>query len=359
MTTASRISCVGRNWNGPSLLRTAVSVTIAVGAVGLAACGGGPETITPSQHFRSRPDLEPPLVRVLTRAHRTAAGYIFIAPKKNVEQAGPLILDNRGHVVWFRPLETRGVTDFRVQRYRGQPVLTWWRGRATHGKGDGNYAIVDGAYRTVALVRPGNGLVGDIHEFLITKRDTALMTIFHRVQRAGRTVFEGALQEVEIATGRVLFEWHSIDHVGLRESYEAPPRKVSAPYDYFHINSIDVDTDGNLLVSARNTHAVYKIDRRTGAIVWRLGGKKNDFRLGPGARFAWQHDARRLPDGTISLFDNEAAPRVGRQSRAIVLRLDLKRRRALLVRSFVHHPPLLAVDQGNAQLLPDGHFLIG
>ena len=185
------------------------------------------------------------------------------------------------------------------------------------------------------------------------------MTIFHRVERDGRLVFEGALQEVEIATGRVLFEWHSIDHVAPAESYEQRPRKASIPYDYFHVNSIDVDTDGNLLVSARNTHSVYKLDRRTGAILWRLGGKKSDFALGPGARFAWQHDARRLPDGTISLFDNEAAPRVGRQSRVIVLRLDVKRKRALLVRSLVHRPPLLAVDQGNAQLLPDGHFLVG
>src|SRR5438874_11707839 len=254
MTTANRISCVGRNCgrvevspacgtdsgvdvtsrsvtdgggtrNGPSLLRTAVSVTIAAGTVALAACGGGPRTLPPHQNFRSRPDLEPPLVRVLRRAHRTAPGDIFIAPKKNVAQAGPLILDNRGRVVWFRPLDTPGVTHFRVHRHRGQPVLPWWRGRAIHGKGDGNYAIVDSAYRTVARVRPGNGLVGDIHEFLITKRDTALMTIFHRIGRARRTIFEGALQEVDIASGRVLFEWHSIDHVGLDESYEAPPRK--------------------------------------------------------------------------------------------------------------------------------------
>ena len=298
-------------------------------------------------------------MQILVAAHDTAPGYVFIAPKKHVAQAGPLILDNRGHVVWFHPLDTRGVTDFRVQRYRGRPVLTWWRGRPTNGKGDGNYAIVDSSYRPVARVRPANGLVGDIHEFLITKRDTALMTIFHRVHRDGRTIFEGALQEVDIATGRALFEWHSIDHVALDESYEAQPRKKSVPYDYFHVNSIDVDTDGNLLVSARNTHTVYKIDRRTGAILWRLGGKKSDFELGPGARFAWQHDARRLPDGTISLFDNEAAPQVGRQSRVIVLRLDLSRKRAVLVRSFVHRPPLLAVDQGNAQYLPNGHFLVG
>jgi hypothetical protein len=336
----------------PRLL-TAFAVALLV-----AGCGSSISE-RPYQNFRSRPDLQPTVVKILKRAHGTAPGFIFLAPKKQVAQAGPLILDNSGQVVWFRPLDTRGVTDFRVQRYHGRPVLTWWRGHGLHGHDTGNYAIVDSAYRPVARVRPGNGLVGDIHEFLITKHDTALMTIFHRVHRDHRTIFDGALQEVDIATGRVLFEWHSIDHVGLGESYEARPRKASVPYDYFHVNSIDVDTDGDLLVSARNTHAVYKLDRRTGAIVWRLGGKRSDFRLGRGARFAWQHDARRLPDGTISLFDNEAAPQVRAQSRVIVLRLDLKRRRAVLVRSLVHKPPLLAVDQGNAQFLRDGHFLVG
>jgi Arylsulfotransferase (ASST) len=298
-------------------------------------------------------------VRTLTRARGTAPGFVFIAPKRRVAQAGPMIVDDRGRVVWFRPLDTRGVTDFRVQRYRGRPVLTWWRGRPSDGDGEGGYAIVDSSYRTAGRIRPGNGLVGDIHEFLITERNTALLTIFHRVRRGDRTIFEGAVQEVDIATGRVLFEWHSIDHVGLSESYAEPPRKRTAPYDYFHVNSIDVDTDGNLLVSARNTHAVYKLNRRTGAILWRLGGRKSDFAFGHGARFAWQHDARRLPDGTISLFDNEAAPRVGAQSRVIVLRLDVPRRRAVLVRRLVHRPPLVAVDQGNAQLLPGGHFVVG
>jgi Arylsulfotransferase (ASST) len=334
---------------------------LALAAVAVAASGCGSHTGPPPpyQHFVSRPDLKPPQVRVLVAAHDTAPGFVFIAPKKHVAQAGPLILDNRGRVVWFHPLDTRGVTDFRIQRYRGEPVLTWWRGRATHGKGEGNYAIVDASYRPVARVRPGHGLIGDIHEFLITRRNTALMTIFHRVHVNGRPVFEGAVQEVDIASGRVLFEWHSVDHVALDESYEEPPGESSIPYDYFHINSIDVDTDGNLLVSARNTHTVYKLDRRTGRIIWRLGGKRSDFALGPGARFAWQHDARRLPDGTISLFDNEAAPQVGPESRVIVLRLDMRRRRATLVRSYTHSPPLLAVDQGNAQRLPDGHFLVG
>jgi Arylsulfotransferase (ASST) len=340
-------------------MRRQLLLVAAAVIVASAGCGSGKPSIPPYQHFRSRPDLKPPPVRILTPAQGTAPGYVFIAPKKNVVQAGPMILDDRGRLVWFRPLNTRGVTDFRVQTYHGRPVLTWWRGRPIHGEGDGNYAIVDDSYRPVARVRPGNGLVGDIHEFLLTSRGSALMTIFHRVRRSDRTIFEGAVQEVDLATGRVLFEWHSLGRVALDESYERPPRKRSLPYDYFHINSIAVDSDGNLLVSARNTHAVYKLDRGTGRIVWRLGGKRSDFAMGPGTRFAWQHDARRRPDGTITLFDNEAAPQVGPQSRGLVLRLDLGRMRATLVRSIVHRPRLLAATQGNLQLLPDGHYFVG
>jgi Arylsulfotransferase (ASST) len=340
-------------------MRRPFAIPLAAVAAASAGCGGGGGPTPPFQHFRSRPDLKPPPVRIFTPAHGTAPGYVLIAPKKNVVQAGPMIVDNHGRLVWFRPLNTRGVTDFRVQSYRGRPVLTWWRGRPIHGQGDGNYAIVDDTYRPVARVRPGNGLVGDIHEFMLTPRGSALMTIFHRVRRGSRLIFEGAVQEVDVATGRVLFEWHSLGHVALDESYERPPKKRSLPYDYFHVNSIDVDTDDNLLVSARNTHAVYKLDRRTGRIVWRLGGKRSDFAMGLGTRFAWQHDARRRPDGTITLFDNEAAPQAGPQSRGLVLRLDTRHMRATLVRELVHRPRLLAATQGNMQLLPNGHYFVG
>jgi hypothetical protein len=311
------------------------------------------------REYRSRPDLKPPGIRILKRTRRATPGYIFIAPKKEAEQGGPLILDNRGQVVWFLPIETRGITDFRVQRYLGKPVLTWWRSRSEDGDDLGRYSIYDSGYRLVKHVRPGNNLTGDMHEFLITSRNTALMTLSHKVRINGRSILEGAFQELDLRTGRVVFEWHSVDHVRLVESYYRLPRDPSRIFDYFHINSIEVDHDGNLLVSARNTHTVYKIDRSTGRVIWRLGGKRSDFTLGKGARFGWQHDARRQPGGTLSLFDNAAAPKLRRQSRGLVLRLDMKRMRATVVRNFVHDPPILAVDQGNMQRLPNGHYLIG
>jgi hypothetical protein len=332
---------------------------IAVVLAAFAFTGSAGAALAPYRHFRSRPDLKPPRVKLFERSRFASSGYIFIAPKKKVMQGGPLILDNRGRVVWFMPVDRRGVTDFRVQRYRGKPVLTWWRGKSADGKRLGRYSIYDASYRLITYVRPGNGLAGDMHEFKITPRNTALMTLSHRVRVKTRNVLEGAFQEIDIRTGRVLFEWHSVGHVALTESYYRLPRNSDRTYDYFHINAIDVDRDGNYLVSARNTHTIYKIDRRTGRILWRLGGKRSDFELGRGVRFGWQHDVRRQRDGTLTLFDNEAAPKLRRQSRGLVLRVDERHKTVTLVHSFVHTPPLVAVDQGNMQKLPDGNYLVG
>ena len=311
-------------------------------------------------HFRSRPDLQPPTVRVLTPARGTALGYLFIAPKRRALQAGPMIFDDRGRLVWFRPLNTRGVTDFRVQRYRGRPVLTWWQARPEGIRvGAASYHVIDSSYRTLAVLRPKNGAIADPHELLLTRRGTALMTTFRSVLIDGRRVADSGVQELDIRTGRVLLDWRSSRHVALAESYAKRPRKSDVPYDFFHVNSIDVDRDDNLIVSARNTHALYKLKRHGGQILWRLGGKRSDFALGRNVRFAWQHDARRRDDGTISLFDNGAAPKVHRQSRVLFLRLDPRRMRVRVARYVVHRPPRVAINQGNAQLLPRAHVLVG
>ena len=171
------------------------------------------------------------------------------------------------------------------------------------------------------------------------------------------------MQEVDIPTGRVLFEWHSYPQVGIKESYSQPPKKQlgtkAFPYDYIHINSIAEEPNGNLLISGRNTHAVYEVNRRTGKVLWRLGGKKTDYKLGAGVKFAWQHDARRQPDGTITIFDNGAAPPVEKFTRVLVLRVDEQQKRVTLVRSYRHPKQLLSPFEGNAQFLPNGHVLVG
>jgi Arylsulfotransferase (ASST) len=200
---------------------------------------------------------------------------------------------------------------------------------------------------------------------VLTPNGTALVTAWAGVPRnllgrGGRrrhTIIDGIAQEIEIPSARVRFEWRSLDHVPLDETHVG----VGPVFDYFHINSIDVAPDGDLIVSARNTWAVYKISRTTGRIVWRLGGKKTDFALGPGVRFAWQHDARIHGDGSVlSLFDDGAAPRVEPESRGLLLQLDEAKRTATLQQAFTHRPnKLLAHFMGSMQVLPNGNAVVG
>ncbi len=349
-----------------------VAVVVGLRAVDAPSAVGSSDTIVGStakaaHSFRTRPDLRPPKITVDTNLGSTAPGLIFVGPKKPPAQVGPMIVDDRGETVWFRPLTGRALaTDLRVQRYRGRPVLTWWQGRTSRGWGHGVYVIADSSYQRIARVKAGGSLSADLHDMTITKRGTALVTIYRPVKRNLRsvggvkrgTVMDSMVREIDIASGRILHEWHSIRHVGLRESYDDVP-KNRKPFDYFHINSVDVANDGNLLVSARNTHAVYKVNRRTGRVIWRLGGKRSSFRMGSGTRFAWQHDARSRPDGTITIFDNSAVPPVREESRGITLRLDLKSKRATLVQAYKHPRGLLVATKANMQTLPNGNVFFG
>ena len=323
-------------------------------------------------NFRSRPDLHPPVIEVIKQARDTAPGYVFIAPKNGPGEAGPgqdgcVILDNAGQPVWLRLLQNEGidVMAFRAQAYKGETVLTWWEGLHT-GYGQGEYVIFDHSYHEIARFGAANGYEGDHHEFLITPEDTALITIYSKVPMdlsgvggpVEGVVLDGIAQEIDIESGEVLFEWHSLEHVGLEESLYEPPSDLEAAFDYFHINSIDPMPGGYLLISARRTCAVYKVDRKTGEVVWRLGGEQSDFKMGAGVRTALQHDARRHPDGTITIFDNGNVNRVD-QSRGIVVEVDEDKMIASLVREYTHPDRLLSDTQGNVQVLPKGNVFVG
>jgi outer membrane protein assembly factor BamB len=259
------------------------------------------------------------------------------------------------------------VFNLRVASYKGAPVLTWWEGTLVTGTGHGEYVLVDQTYSEVARVRAGNGLQGDLHEFITTPEGTALFTAYSQQATPGSGAESGAVplldsivQEVDIATGRLLFEWRASDHVATSESYVGP--SAGQAFDYFHVNSIDVDTDGNLLISARHTSAVYKIDRRSGEVIWRLGGRRSDFAMGPGTVFAWQHDARRQPDGSISLFDdgsNGSKPPTESQSRGLVLDVNESTHATTLLRQYSHVGGILATSQGSMQPLSNGNVLVG
>jgi hypothetical protein len=350
------------------LLRTA-----GAGAAGLALSGTVGEIISgafssrsaaapPAPRWHTRPDLRIPALNVIHNDAAASTDPIFIAPYNAPNgQAGAVIVDHRGNPIWENPLAGRVATNFRVQRYRGDPVLTWWEGTIELGHGVGEYVIADSSYRVLRRVQAARGLRGNLHEFLITPSNTALLTSYVVTKadlsavggsRTG-TIQDAIFQEIDLATGAVLLEWHSLDHIPLAESY-AP---VTPDWDFFHINSVALDGDGSLLVSARSTHTVYKIDR-SGEIVWRLGGRHSSFTMGSGSDFAWQHDARRQPDGTLTIFDNGATPAVEPLSRGLILDVDEQAMTAAMLRQYTH-PGILAGSQGSVQLLENGNVFVG
>lgn len=322
-----------------------------------------------ADEFRSS-DLQMPKIRITEpAATRTAPGEIFLSPvslKDNPNPDGPMILGEQGQPVWFQQSEGATVFDLKVQRYKDEPVLTWWEGRFALGWGYGEYIVFDQSYREVVRLSAGNGLRGDFHDMILTPRDTALVLVYDRVKRDLRpvggprdgVVINNVIQEIEPETGRVLFEWHSVGNVPFEAS--RVKRDGNRTWDYFHPNSIEIDDDGNLLVSGRNTCAVYKISPDTGETIWTLGGTQSDFEMGPGSRFCLQHDARRVSEGLISLFDNAAGPpQVRQESRAIVLEVDEQAKTAKLASAYTHPGEFLSPNQSSARVQSNGNMFVG
>jgi len=280
-----------------------------------------------------------------------------------------MIFDRHGTLVWFRAMAKGDTaTDFRVQSYRGQPVLTWWQGYINRGTGVGEDVILDGGYRQIAAVKGANGMSADLHEFQLTPQGTALITSEYPVWRDlssvhGPTrgiVMDSVVQEIDIPTGLVRFEWHALDHVALSDSYLPVPTETGHIFDHFHINSVQQAPDGSLLISSRHTWAIYDLDHGTGQVRWQLNGKRSSFKMGPSTGFAWQHDARMQSDGTITLFDDGAGPPiVHKRSRGVTIKLDTAKKTATLVLQDEHQPGILAEFEGNVQDQPNGDQLVG
>jgi len=320
------------------------------------------------------PDLHPPLLRIDDPAKGTAPGYVMFAQKGGKNRpSGTVIADNEGRIVWYHEVP-KGLeaTDFRAQTYRGRPVLTWWQGTISKaGIGRGSYEMYDASYHQIATVKAAHGLDGDLHEFQLTPRGTAYITVYHEVPVDLRSAGgpkdgyaeDSVVQEIDIRTRKVVFEWHSLDHVPLTESIQAHREPAlhatkKRPLDYFHVNSIADGAGGTILISARNTSALYLI-RRDGSIVWRLGGKRSDFGPAAAVRFRYQHNARFHGPTTISLFDNGAIPKEEPYTRPIVLKIDPATKTAKILKTYVRPKKLSSPFEGNLELLPGGGAFVG
>jgi hypothetical protein len=329
-------------------------------------------------------DLTSPQANVVQSDDSCANGLVLLSiGGQSVPGSGPMILDMAGNLVWSAPGQYgEDTANTKIQRFQGNDFLTFWAGEKLQESGLGSYYMLDSSYNVVHTVAAvGEGLEGDLHEFKITDDGSALITVYERTSAdlsstnvdlpAGQMIVDGILQEIDIATGELLFEWRAsihLSHPALQTS--SGGIVADGSFDYFHMNSIDKDSKGNYLVSLRHIHALVYVDGSTGEILWTLGkdvGNFEDLSEGEATGFQWQHDARWISeeDGIISVFDNGIAHkhRDAAYSQGLIVQLDFVNRTATLLQSYTSGSFISSPSQGNVQLLeksdgPD-HIFIG
>jgi hypothetical protein len=327
--------------------------------------------------YRTRPEMDPPAVKVDTTGV-AFNGLLASAPDEGA--SGLLLSDQTGQPVWFKPA-TPGHTvgDLHVATFHGKQVLVYFDG--TEGFGPGNYRgswhILNSAYQQIATMSAGNGASADLHDILLRSDGTAIVESYDPVVmdmrkyggKARATVLDCEIQQIDVATGDVLFEWHSLDHLAPSESYADLTGSV---VDYFHANTLAADPQhpNNIIVSARHLSQVFSLSLKTGKIGWRVGGKHPTLHLAKGAvdtvpvggkqiPFSYQHDARIQSDGTLTVYDNGNQRKPG-FSRMASFTLDLGKHTVTENNGaeIRHKPDLYGDATGDARKLPNGDTFI-
>jgi hypothetical protein len=353
--------------------------------------------------FLSAPNLHPPTLHTdrPTVGKQLAGGYFLVdnfpnlatAGSSFVGQSGPMVLDNKLQLVWFNPdFNQNEVTlNLEAQRYAGKPVLSWWQGviSNTGATVSGSDVVVGQNYRKVATLTGDtkDGWVLSPHEFLISGSN-AWVTAYRNLRNvdlspyggsANGTLLDSAVQEYDLKSGRLLYTWDAYNpggtpNIPLSESKATPaPANPNFPWDAYHINSIQLTGNGDFLTSMRNTWAAYLVNKASGQIQWRLGGKSSSFAFGPGAGFEWQHQVQLNKGNRVTVFDDHCCAIEGVKngvaqfakpdgpSRGLVLSLDQSKHTATLVHQYtpVRGNPQTAAFLGSMQLLPNGNVLVG
>lgn len=328
-------------------------------------------------------DLPGPDGVFLRQSDQCDDGYVFFGPNgKSVTKPGPAILDSRGELVWLSN-DYDVATNIRVQQYQGEDYLTFWAGHKQGSLGQGSTFMLDSKYNVVHNVHAvGEGLKADLHEFHITKDGTALITVYNTTTVDLRPMgwFRGKdgwiedcmFQEIDIATGELLFQWRAQDYFKAEDSYYWHPfggYDKSIPFDFYHINSIEKDSKGNFLISSRHFHHVVYINGTSGDPIWILGGGRKtnqftDLSDGLATGFKWQHHARWISeeDGIISLMDNGNAGPLhvdAPYSKGLIIQLDLEKLTAKILQKLISLTSATAASQGSLQVLPNNNTFVG
>jgi hypothetical protein len=345
-------------------------------------------------------DIKPPRITTLQGAGSGSAfGDILATPYAGPGEHGAMIFESSGRLIWFhRPPEPNwGIADLRVQSYEGHQDLVFWQGEInTLGFGVGEDVILNSAYEQVAAIHGGNGLAADLHEAQLIEGEhgeAALITAYEPVRvsvpatgpkahavsgggailrPAGRrtvTVIDSAVQEIDVRTGLVMWEWHGLGRVPISETHVRLPEKGSGgagPLDYLHVDSLQQLAGGKLLVSARNAWAVYAVSEHTGRVIWRLGGRHSSFAVAGGPTLSWPEGATMPAAEQVALIDGGSGSGPGSAPAAgtgEALDLSFPTKAASLASSGQLRVPRTGsargAGQGSMQALPNGAWMVG
>ena len=335
---------------------------------------GAPAAASPARPVRARADSVPsdfPAVAV-GASDTPSPGALFLTSTDALPGLGyyAMAFDNAGNTVGYTRTSPYSCNDFKVQP---NGLLSYARVSGIAGAvgiAPTVEIVMDSTLAVVDSFQCGNGYTADFHEFLLLPNGHAVMMAYDpqlvdmsRIVPGGKpnaVVYGSIIQELDAAKN-VVFQWRSWDYIPITDCYD---NLTGTTFDYIHVNSIDVDTDGNFLVSCRETAEILKIDRITGDIIWRWGGKHNQFAfIGDNAGnapnyFSYQHDVRRIAGGHITMMDNgnQHSPPY---SRAAEYALDESAMTATLVWEYRHTPDVFDPAAGSVQRLPNGNTLIG
>jgi hypothetical protein len=344
--------------------------TAVLSVVALSAPSGAAERQAEGEQpdFSSRPDITDVAPELTTTTTGPVEdGYLLATPAEGAggppgeEQPTPVtgaaLYDDSGEVVWWAEGE---YMNLQPVEYQGEPALIVGAGGMSE---DVRWTVLDSSYEEVTSFSMDRYRL-DLHDVELSPDGTHALMLGVEVRTMDLSEYGGpeekevggtVIQEVEIATGEVTFEWHSFDHIPIDET-QLPFDEER--FDYVHGNSLDYTTDGDILMSGRFTSAVYKIDKDTGEIDWRLGGENSDFTFADAAGMpSGQHDARWLGNGMVSVFDNGNA-HDPQHSRGAVFALDEEAMEARLVADLQPEEPVFGQSMGSFQILGDGHSLV-
>ena len=299
----------------------------------------------------------------------SAYGYYLTAPFKLGPTATPvpkhaMILDDKGYLFWYKPLFAQILLDFKYH-----PAQQQFSFINNQNPQDIRYNLMDTDFQLLDSFTTINGVDPDLHEFQISSDQTYLLSgirdsiidlsnyVFNFTLGSSQTNVIGFVVQELDENHQLLFQWNSNDYVHPTEAYEFYGY-LASDFDYSHGNAIHEDYDGGLLLSFRNTNAIYKINRVSGALEWQLGGKSSSFTFTNDNGFSAQHDVRRLPNGNISLYDNANMADPPKISRAVEYSLDTINWTATKVWEYKYDPGFFCNAMGNHQTTDSRNHLV-